>query len=163
MKKAIIKDINKEYLEAVNNYEDEINNQTIIASIESYSNLAFIYWSFAFELFEFNIPNNITDEISSIGGERYSKIIELGLTAYPKSVELNFWKKYFAHIGFNEEFSEKDCKKLMKSRDFIGSNIPYFFLYLYDKNKYRKEKKILIEECNKKPTAKNIYIKSVLI
>ncbi|MEO5906477.1 MAG: hypothetical protein ABIQ11_07115 [Saprospiraceae bacterium] len=159
---AIIKEINKEYLEAVKYYEDEINNRSLSASLESYINLAFLYWCFAFELFEFNLPNNISEDWSSIGGKRYSKVLELGLNNYPNSVELNFWKRYFSHISFGEEFSAQDCRQLIEKYGNTKSKVPYFFLYLFEKDKYKEEKVELIDECNKEPTAKNLYIKSVL-
>jgi hypothetical protein len=161
MELALIKEINKEYLEAIKCYEDEINGSSI-ASLESYINLAFLYWSFAFELFEFNIPNNISENWSKIGGERYSKILELGLKSYPSSVELIFWKKYFSHISFGEIFSEQDCKRLVEKHGDFENNIPYFFLYLFDNARYKKEREELINECNKTPTAKLLYIKSII-
>ena len=70
MELAITKEINKEYIEAVNYYEDEINNHSNSASLDSYINLAFLYWCFAFDLFGFNIPNNIPDTYSIIGGKK---------------------------------------------------------------------------------------------
>ena len=163
MELAITKEINKEYIEAVNYYEDEINNHSNSASLDSYINLAFLYWCFAFDLFGFNIPNNIPDTYSIIGGKKYLKILELGLDKYPNSVELNFWKKYFPHIIFSEEFSVQDCKQLMEKFEGSQSSVPYFFLYQFDNDKYEREKKELLEECKKLPTAKNLYIKSILI
>jgi len=162
MEIAIIKEINKEYLEAVKCYEYEINNCNISASLESYINLAFIYWNFAFDLFGFNEPNNIPDDFSIIGGNRYSKILDLGLNNYPNSVELNFWKKYFSHIIFGEEFSEQDCWQLINKYGSTDSLVPYFFLYLFNKESYKEKKIELINECNKQPTVKNLYIKSIL-
>lgn len=162
MKSAKAKEINKDYLEAVKSYEDEINNRSISASLESYINLAFLYWCFAFELFEFNIPNNISEDWSSIGGERYPKVLELGLNIYPDSIELNFWKKYFSHIIYGEEFLEGDCKNLIDKYGDSENVVPYFYLYLFDKKKYEVEKNKLLDECSKQHTAKNIYIRSIL-
>ncbi len=162
MENAIIKEINRKYLEAVKVYEDEITNHSISASVNSYINLAFIYWSFAFDLFGFDIPNNIPEDYSIIGGDRYPKILELGLSNYPNNVELNFWKRYFSHIIFGEEFSEKECKLLIEKYGDSESKVPYFFLYLFDREKYKEVKNELIEDANKQPTAKNLYIKSVL-
>ncbi|MGN7787361.1 hypothetical protein ACTJIJ_22695 [Niabella sp. 22666] len=159
MNTAIIKEINKEYIEAVELYEKDIKNS---AFLESYINLAFLYWCFAFELFEFNIPNSISENWSAIGGNRYSKILELGLNHYPDSIELNFWQKYFSHISFGEEFSENDCKQLIEKYGDDESIVPYFYLYLFDKKKYEVEKNKLLVEYSKQPTAKNIYIRSIL-
>lgn len=57
MEIAIIYDINKKYIKAVNAYETLIRNNDTIP--DYYINLSFLYWSFAFELYEFTIPNNI--------------------------------------------------------------------------------------------------------
>ena len=88
--------------------------------------------------------------------------MELGLNNYPNSVELNFWKRYFSHISFGEEFSEQNCRSLVEKYGDNGSKVPYFFLYLFNKDRYKEEKKVLIDECNKQPTAKNLYIKSII-
>lgn len=162
MELAITKEINKEYLEAVKYYEEEISNVDLFPSLTCYIHLAFLYWCFTFELFEFVIPHGIPENWASIGGERQPKIIELGLRKYPNSIELNFWKRYFSHISFGEEFSAKDCERLIEEFPNDESKVPYFFLYLFDKEKYLSTKNLLIAECNSEPTAKNLYIKSVL-
>lgn len=162
MKSAVIKDINRNYIEAVKCYEEEIANNEMTVSPDSYINLAFLYWSFAFELFEFNIPNHIAEDYSIIGGNRYQTILDLGLIKYPNNVELSFWKKYFQHIIYDEIFSEKDCQKLLEEHGGIESIVPYFFLYLFDKEKYKERRNELLNKCNEQLTAKNIYIKSII-
>lgn len=159
METALIKDMGRNYIEAVKSYEDEIADNS---TPDSYINLAFLYWSFAFELFEFNNPNNITEDYSVIGGNRYKIILDLGLSNYPSNLELHFWEKYFQHIIFSDEFSEKDCQKLLKEYGDSGSIVPYFFLYLFDKEKYKQKRNELLDICNEYPTAKNIYIKSII-
>jgi hypothetical protein len=160
MNNGILKDINEDYLEAVKCYEKEILSQ--FPNIDSFTNLAFLYWSFATEQIEFNIPNGITDEWSLIGGERFSIIIEKGLTKYPSNVELNFWKQYFSHRLFGHNFSENDCKNLLEKYGEAENLVPYFFLYLFDNRKYRDKIIKLLEVCINLPTAKNNYIKSFL-
>lgn len=162
MESALIKDIDGNYIEAVKSYEDEIACDFNSILPDSYINLAFLYWSFAFELFEFNIPNKINEEYSTIGGNRYKIILDLGLIKYPNNVELYFWKKYFQQIIYGEEFSEKDCQKLLKEYGDSDSIVPYFFLYLFDKEKYKEKRNELLDRCNEHPTAKNIYIKSII-
>ncbi|MDF3819609.1 hypothetical protein P3G55_06845 [Leptospira sp. 96542] len=159
MNAAIIKDINKEYIEAVELYEKDIKKS---ASLESYINLAFLYWCFAFELFEFNIPNNISEKLSAIGGNRYSMILEIGLNDYPNSIELHFWQRYFSHISFGDEFFASDCKQLIEKYRDDENIVPYFYLYLFDKKKFEIEKNKILDECSKQPTAKNIYIRSII-
>jgi hypothetical protein len=163
MESAIKKEINKEYIEAVKYYEDEIVNNEPSILPDSYINLAFLYWSFAFELFEFNIPNEIAVEYSNIGGTRYKDILDKGLIKYPNNLELHFWKRYFQHIIYGEEFSEQDCKQLFEMYGDNESVVPYFFLYLFDKDKYKERRIQLINKCNECPTAKNIYIKSIIV
>jgi len=160
MRIAFIKEINHEYVEAVKCYEVEIDHE--MATPECYINLAFIYWSFAFLKFEFTIPNRIPEEWSITGGNRYPKILRSGLKNYPYNCELHFWKRYFSEIIYGNEFSEKDCQELIEKYGDNKSNVPYFFLYLFDKEKYQGKRDDLINECNKHPTAKNLYIKSII-
>lgn len=159
MNSAIIKEINKEYIEAVDYYEKDLKN---FPSLDSYINLAFLYWSFAFEFFEFNQPNNISENWSIVGGNKYSKTLELGLNNYPNSLELNFWKRYFSHISFGDDFSEGDCKNLIKKYELDQSIVPYFFLFLFDEEKYSEKRNELLASCDEVPTTKNLYIKSII-
>ncbi len=162
MESTLIKEINREYVEAVKCYEDEIANKEPSILPDSYINLAFLYWSFAFDYFGFDIPNNIPDDYSIIGGNRYQIILDLGLHNYPNNLELNFWKKYFQHIIFGEEFSNKDCEHLVEKYGDSESIVPYFFLYLFEKEKYIGRRNELLDICIKYPTAKNNYIKSII-
>jgi len=159
---AVAKEINREYVAAIELYENEIKSKESSAPLESYINLAFLYWSFAFEVFEFNIPNNIIDEWSIIGGNKYPKILESGLSLYPDSLELHFWKRYFSHISFGEEFSERDCERMITTYKGDDSIVPYFYQYLFNAQKYGTEKNKLLEACQQQPTAKNLYIISVI-
>lgn len=160
MNTGLKKEIEKNYLGAVEDYEMEINNSE--ASLECYINLAFIYWSLAFEFFEFSLPNNIPDEMSIIGGNRYPIILELGLKKFPHSIELEFWQKYFANIIFGEGFTINECQTIINKNNKDKSNIPYFLLYLFNKEKYREKMVELMEEIIKYPTVKNLYIKSII-
>lgn len=161
MNLALIKDINREYLEAVKYYEEEINNSDL-PKLDAYINLAFLYWEFAAEQFEFNMPNNIPEEWSVIGGKRFSKIIDMGLKKYPNSIELHFWKKYLPYRLFSTDFSKNECERLLKVYGKNISLVPYFFLYLFDKEKHKEKIARLTTVCNDVPTAKNLYIKSII-
>ncbi len=159
MNVAVVKEIEKKYLEAVDLYENSLLKS---APVENYVNLSFLYWSFAFELFEFNIPNHISDRLSVIGGNRYAEVLDLGLNRYPDNLELHFWQKYFLHISAGRRFSDDDCRRLIADCQDNESVVPYFFLYLYDRKKYEHERALLLDKCNAQPTAKNLYIKSII-
>jgi len=159
MELAISKELSREYIEAVELYEEELQ-QNCTPSIDTYINLGFLYWQFATNQISFNDPNNIPDEWSSIGGERYPKIITQGLEQYPKSVELHFWKKYFPCRLFGEVFTQEECEEIVKEYGDEGSLVPYFFLYFFDEDKYRDKKDELRKQCNELLTAKNLYILS---
>ncbi len=158
MKLALSEELNKRYLEAVKYYESELSNNST-PSIEAYVNLAFLYWEFASE-FTFNDAYNIPDEWSKIGGEKYPKIIELGLQKHPRSVELHFWKRYFPHRHYFDEFTQEECEQIIKEYGDKESLVPYFFLYLFDEDKYREKRNELLRKCAELPTAKNCYIMS---
>ncbi len=158
---AIILDIQKKYVDSVASYE-EIISTGFQPSIDHYINLSFLYWSFATEQIEFNLPNNIPDEMSIIGGERYGMIIEEGLQLYANSLELRFWKQYFAFRLFGSEFTFADCLLLFNMFPEDETLVPYFFLQLFDKDTYSSQIQRLIEICKSCPTAKNLYILSFL-
>lgn len=160
MLEAIKKDINKEYIAAVKEYEKCISANAL-APLECYINLAFIYWEFACEHIEFNIPNNIPDEWSLIGFEKCFDIIEKGISLYPDSVEAHFWQRYFRYRLFHDDFTEQECKGIVESYS-DKSVVPCFFLRLFDKEKYARERIALLNQAIDNPTAKNLYIQSFL-
>ena len=156
MNKAKRKDVQKEYLEAIRYYEENIISSN--SRVDDYTNLAFLYWSFAYEHIEFNIPNNILDELSIEGGDRFMSIINLGLKCFPNSLELNFWKKYYQYRCFVDEvFEEQDCVEMILIYE-NDNPVIYFFLQLYDKIKYKKEVESLRIKCLSELTAKHLYI-----
>ncbi|MEZ4887462.1 MAG: hypothetical protein R3E32_22205 [Chitinophagales bacterium] len=160
MELAIIKDINKDYIEAVRLYEDIINSD--YASLVIYTNLAFLYWEFAAEQISFNEPNDISDEWSLIGGEKYKEVIEQGLKKYPNSLELKFWRRYLHYRLFFEKFTQQECEQLILDHKEDESLVPYFYLYLFCKRKYKIQRDKLLQICNEVPTAKFNYIKSII-
>ena len=162
MEQAVINEIKKKYIEAVQCYEDEIEGRDPNILSHSFVNLAFLYWCFAFELFEFVTPNGISEYWSNRGGNRYLEILDLGLEKFPNNTELHFWKKYFFHISYGKEFTMKECLNLIEKYGDKESKVPYFFLYLFDRIKYKMQRDELIKLADEIPTAKNIYIKSVL-
>ncbi len=161
MKQAILKEINKKYIEAVACYEDEIIEHNLNVIPDSFINLAFLYWCFAFELFEFVIPNNISEYWSNKGGNSFLKILDLGIEKFPNNLELHFWKKYFLHISYGKAFSEMECLSLIKKYGDKENKVPYFFLYQFDQITYKKQRYELIQLAEELPTAKNLYIMSL--
>ncbi|MBB6239874.1 hypothetical protein HDC90_004536 [Pedobacter sp. AK013] len=161
MNKAIIKDIEKKYIEAVKCYEEEINGNSH-PDINCFINLAFLYWSFATEQIEFNEPNKIPEEWSLIGGENFLPTLDKGLENYPGNLELIFWKQYLSYRLYMTDFSENDCKSLIKQYGNENSLVPYFFLYLFDEKSHSEKINELRKICKGLPTAKNIYISSFI-
>ncbi len=160
MTKSLTEEINGNYVAAVQFYEAEIANQE--ASSDTFINLAFLYWSFAFELFEFVIPNNIPDSWSEMGANRYGKILDLGAQKFPENMEIIFWKRYFSHIIFGEAFTPEECLDLIEKGNGQNCNVLYFFLYLFNKEIYQQQRDDLLKEIRCLKTAKNTYIESII-
>ena len=80
---------------------------------------------------------------------------------YPKDIELHFWRKYFLHISYAEDFTEEECVNLF---NLYGhkNKIPYFFLYQCDNIRYKKQRDELLQIIKGKETAKNLYVESLL-
>ncbi|MCK6611762.1 MAG: hypothetical protein L6Q78_12050 [Bacteroidia bacterium] len=155
---ALEKDINKQYNDAAIYYQQSIDEGNI--KLDGYLNLAFLYWNF--QDFGFSSYFNISDELVEIGCQKYPEILRKGIQQFPNSLELHFWERYFQHIFFGDEFSESDCKSLIEKYKSDQSITPYFFLSLFDKVKYKEKRSELLAICDKTPTAKNLYIKSII-
>lgn len=161
MRLSIKKDIEKDYICAVKYYEVEIQNEENI-QLDSYTNLAFIYWEFSFDLFGFLKQNNIPDDFSLIGQDRHLEILDLGLKVFPNNLELLFWKSYFPSIIHCTGFPQNELENLSKTCENEDNLVPYFLLYLFDNEKYRSKAMKLNELCKNQPTANNLYISSIL-
>lgn len=159
MIEAIEKDVNQKYLEAVKLYEDKISNTE--GSLDIYINLAFLYWQFASD-FGFAKYHQIEDYWRERGAEKYPELINQARKKYPDSLELKFWEKYFPYRHFNDEFTREECEKLIDEYSSDKSIVPYFFLYLFDEEKYKEERDTLLKQCGQLPTAKNRYIRSII-
>ncbi|GAA4917698.1 hypothetical protein [Mucilaginibacter defluvii] len=160
MLEAVSKDINKEYIAAVTAYEKCISAD-VLTPLDCYINLAFLYWAFACEHIEFNIPNSIPDEWGTVGSKRCFEIIAKGISLYPDSVEVHFWRRYFKHRLYHDDFTEQECKNIIENYS-DKSVVPFFFLRLFDRANYKTEILILLQQALGNPTAKNLYIKSFL-
>lgn len=154
---AIEKDINTQYNDAVIYYQESINKNEL--KVDAYINLAFLFWNF--HDFGFSTYYKISEKLAEFGFKEYSTILKLGIKTFPNNVELQFWEKYFSHILFDDEFTHKECLDLMKKHS-DKSIVPYFFLYLFNKNKYKEQRSRLLKITEELPTAKNLYIKSLI-
>jgi len=161
METALNKDINKQYIEAINLYEADINSSKL-PSVDSFINLAFIYWGLATDELEFIETIDISGEWGVLGVKKYVEILDKGLLKYPNNIELHFWEQYLPYRLYMTEFSERDCVELFNKYGDGERLVPYFFLHLFDKEKYKDVIVKLLDVCNDKPTAKKNYIKSFL-
>ena len=154
---ALQKDIHKEYLEAVELYEESVKRRE---AVSAFINLSFLYWQISLE-FAFRDCYNIPDKWASIGMDRYEALLDEAVNLYPKSAEVYFWKRYFSHIWMGEELSIEDVLQILESSS-ENKLIPYFFLYLHDNDRYQNYMKEIIALAEKEPIAKHLYILSVL-
>lgn len=73
-----------------------------------------------------------------------------------------FWFGKMALKVGTQDFTKEDCEKIIENYGDTESIVPYFFLYLFDKEKYREKREKLLKQCEVLPTAKNRYIKSII-
>lgn len=157
-KKALRLDQNKEYEMAIALYERSVQSNEF--ELNAYINLSFLYWQTASE-FAFKDTYHISNKIFNISFDRYEEVLNMGIILFPNNAELHFWKVYFPHIILGEELYQDEVLEIVNTYDNT-SLVPYFFLYLFNKEKYIKERKMLLKECSKLPIAKNLYIKSII-
>jgi hypothetical protein len=160
MNLALEKEKNEDFVEAVKLYEDRILNCSD-STEDDYINLAFLYWQFAAD-YGFYCYYNIPEDLGVKGGEEYPRIIKEAIDKFPNSLELKFWERYFPHRHYYDEFTQEEIEKMIAEHKGDDSLIPYFYLYLFDKEKYKKERDILLEICEKTPNAKYKYIKAII-
>ncbi|PKL84569.1 MAG: hypothetical protein CVV22_12400 [Ignavibacteriae bacterium HGW-Ignavibacteriae-1] len=157
---ALKKDIEEDYIEAVKLYEDKILNSSD-AIEDDYINLAFLYWVFAAD-YGFYSYYNIPEELRAKGEKEYPKIIKAALNKFPNSLEIKFWERYFPHRHLYNEFTQEEIETMIAGHKGDDSLIPYFYLYLFDSQKYKEERDKLLKVCEETPNAKFKYIKSII-
>jgi hypothetical protein len=123
--------------------------------------LAFIYWESVTQFYYSN-GKIISEKLKVVGIEKYQKTLHEGMMVFPNNPELHFWEKYFLHRGIFEDFSENECIEILNKYGRNESLVPYFFLYLFDKELYKKQRDELLRICLEVPTVKNNWIKSII-
>lgn len=119
---ALDKDIERDYIKAIELYEEEIREG--IASLDSYINLAVLYWLFAIDDFSHGLPQDVVDKWNIIGYYRFPIIIGMGKKKFPMNAEILFWEKYLICVFNGESFPEETCT----SYDDGESLVPCFFI-----------------------------------
>lgn len=158
---ALKKDIEGDPLQAIVAYES-LRSDCPIVDEQVYVNLSFIYWLIASDYGYYSYHRNISEELWKHAGEEYPIVVAQGIAAYPRSLELAFWSKYFPFRHYCTPFTREECEMLVSEYDGDSSLIPFFYLYLFDELKYQKERELLKEQCMTLRTIKNDYILSIL-
>lgn len=152
-------DILKDYEKALTYYEASIDKKE--NKMNAYINVAFIYWQSAYA-FGWADYFKISSQIRKFGIDKSSLIIDETIKLFPNNPEPSFWKRYLFHYRLiGDLFPEEEVIKILKEHDEYSA-IPYFLLYLYEENKFKTQRNELLIECNNVPTAKNLYIKSII-
>ena len=141
---------------AANAYEDVLKQQELI--LDAYLNLGFLYWQST----EFGFHASIGLDLGFVkfAEERYPQILQAVEHNFPENPEVQFWKLYFGFVMGDPPFVDR-CKMLVGRPGC--SLVPFFFLYSQaDGHHYGDEAMKLLEQCQKVPTLKNCYIKSVI-
>lgn len=157
-KKALELDLAQQYKGAIQEYELAILHEHSV--VEAYINLAIIYWLSAAE-FAWADKYKIPVEFRSTAATRYAEVLSVAKNKFPNCGELYFWERYCLHRLIFDPLEEEEVLKIISTFKEC-TEIPYFFLYLFDKEKYSKQRDKLLEKCQVSPTAKNIYIKSII-
>jgi hypothetical protein len=151
-------DLLGEYNSAIQAYEQEV--KTNCRDINSYINLTFLYWHSIAQFSwadMYNIPNHTRDK----SFDRYQELIAMMKFKFPEYGEIYFWEIYFSHRLIFVPLGEGEILNILSNYKDL-TVVPYFFLYLLDNEKYRDQQEKLLKECTILPTAKNIYIKSII-
>ena len=147
-------DIDGDYVKAVSLYRSGDGQRS---DTEDYINLAHLLWRFTSDCpgrlcNDFNL-GEVLEGSDDLLDDVLNCIINKGLS------EGNFWKEYYRLNGNWKAHSEEEWLDIIKSSRWHYNNAMYFVCYLYDKEKYASEIADFLEECDRCPTALNLYIK----
>lgn len=109
-------------------------------------------WADAYKIFR---------EVRGRAVARYTEILNEAKLRFSECAELYFLEKYFWYRLVFNPFTEIDVLKILSEKSCC-KEVPYFFRYLFDNKKYWQERDILLKKCIELPTAKNIYIRSII-
>lgn len=155
---AISLDLSRRYREAIAEYELALNDAT--SDVNLYINLSFLYW-LSISAFVWADAYGIPLQVRDKAFDRYNEILENAISKFSDCAELFFWRKYFEHRLLFDPFTEEDVLRILSTYHSC-QDVPYFFLYLFDKEKYVNKRNALLENCKDLPTAKNRYIISII-
>lgn len=150
-------DIRGDFLSAIKYYEESISQNE--KQVDTYLNLAIIYWEIGWD-YGISSYHKINKDLIHVAAERYEVILEIAKKEFPNNIEVEFWRRYIDNINLGKEFSIEECETLVQ-RD-KNSLVPYSYLYLYNKDKYKNEVDKLYSIVSKELTEKNQYIKNMI-
>ena len=140
-------DIQCKYEKSILEYEKAIKQNA--QSMDIFINLSFLYWLSASDFSwadTFNIPLIIRHN----GIDRLTELLKIAKSKFPEYAEIYFLEKYFLdRLGYGEILTQSDVLGIISKYKEV-SNVPYFFLYFFDKNKYIEKRNQLLNDCLKR-------------
>ena len=133
-------DVDGDYQKAIALYSADIEKG--LADIDEYINLAYLLW-------RHDGQTDILNKCSQL---------------YPYSSDAIFWKEYFYVSGNWKAHSEVEWLSMIEKfkRYYIPTAKLYFVCYLHCKEKYADKMDAFLTECDRCPTALNLYIKDMI-
>ncbi|HEU0180090.1 MAG TPA: hypothetical protein VFV58_38125 [Blastocatellia bacterium] len=143
-------------IEAANAYEEAIKEAD--ADFYLYMNLAILY--FVCTDGGYASYHNLSNEFVDRAWDRAIKLLDEAESRFGRNDEIEFWRRYIRYIVLGEDESIMERERFIYSRSLI----PYFYLFISGDGKdYYSEAQNLLEQVANGSTAKERYIKSILV
>ena len=152
-------DVDGDYFKAITLYTKSADEGQM--DLDDYLNLIHLLWRCTVEppLISRTSKQPITLDYDA--NERMESMLKRCSQEYPGCSDVDFWEEYYRVSGNWKAHTEEEWLSIINKYDhyFPYSYQMYFVCYLYNKEKYTSHMSDFLVECDRYPTALNLYIK----
>lgn len=144
-------------VEAIAEYEHVIRSGYVVP-LDAYINLAFAYWQCTD--FGFAAAHNLDASFQRTAFGRAMEILDEGENAYPAAPEARFWRLYFRFVSLGSHEIDDAIEGIVSESNCNA--VPFIYLHMTRKPVSPARIADLFAACERMPTFKNRYIRTIL-
>ena len=112
-------------------------------------NLVLLYWQSTD--FGLSSAKQLTPTFVARAGQRVPTLLAEANRAFPKSTEVQFWKRYIQWADLGEEFAVDECRELLLREPKVL--VPVLHLFAQSRGlEHEQEALALLRQCEQEPT-----------
>lgn len=155
-------DVDGDYLKAIQLYIKAMSEGQI--ELEEYMNLAHLLWRCSMNTPLISPTTKLPVNLGFDAHDKIASIFRRCSEEYAGCSDVEFWAEFYRVSGNWKAHSEDEWLSIIEKYEhyLLYTNQMYFVCYLHSKEKYADKMEYFLAECDRYPTALNLYIKEII-